>query len=114
MDGVQQPPPLVPPNRWPRSSKGVEGRKEKSDGSTGETNGRRLEASQFPRKFALLEGCVRGEELVISRERRGERMEGERPMDVGATCFNAILLRDPSLKSIFLNYTVISGVNRPD
>lgn len=99
MDGVQQPPPLVPPNRWPRSSKGVEGRKEKSDGSTGETNGRRLEASQFPRKFALLEGCVRGEELVISRERRGERGEdGRREAD---GCWSDVFQRDSPARSFF-------------
>lgn len=93
MDGVQQPPPLVPPNRWPRSSKGVEGRKEKSDGSTGETNGRRLEASQFPRKFAL---CAGRGARYLSREKGGE--DGRREAD---GCWSDVFQRDSPARSFF-------------
>lgn len=94
--------------------KGVKGRKEKSDGSTDETNGRRLEASQFPRKFALLEGwCVGRGARYLSREKAPD---GRREAD---GCWSDVFQRDSParsspLKSIFLNYTVISGVNRPD
>lgn len=45
----------------------------------------------------------------------GRKDAEEAPTDARATCFNAILLLARSFsKSIFLHYTVISGVNRPD
>lgn len=97
MDGVQQPPRLVPPNRWStilqRGLKG--GKKNLMDQRT-----RQMVEGWRHRNSRENSRCwkdgVWGEELVISRERR-RLMEGERPMDVGATCFNAILLRDPRL-----------------
>lgn len=75
-----------------------------------------VEPSQFSRKFAL-EGCA---ELVISRGGEGrEGLDGRKDAEEGSDgCSSDVFQRDSparsSSKSIFLHYTVISGVNRPD